>query len=76
MGNNGCGISRFLTLAARERTARLLKKVSASNPERYQIIRRSFRVLNLSAPLALGGFPLPFILHPSSFILPLGVALG
>jgi hypothetical protein len=23
----------------------LLKKVSASNPERYQIIRRSFRVL-------------------------------
>jgi hypothetical protein len=47
MGNNGCGISRFLTLAARERTARLLKKVSASNPERYQIIRRSFRVLNL-----------------------------
>jgi hypothetical protein len=47
MGNNGCGISRFLTLAARERTARLLKKVSASNPERYQIIRRSFRVLNM-----------------------------
>jgi hypothetical protein len=26
----------------------LLKKVSASNPERYQIIRRSFRVLKLA----------------------------
>jgi hypothetical protein len=55
MGNNGCGISRFLTLAARERTARLLKKVSASNPERYQIIRRSFRVLIPITPLNPAG---------------------
>jgi hypothetical protein len=36
----------------------LLKKVSASNPERYQIIRRSFRVLRLNdtaSGLSLGG---------------------
>jgi arylsulfatase len=34
-------------LATLQRTARVLKKVSTSNPQRDQIIRRSFRVLTL-----------------------------
>jgi hypothetical protein len=34
-------------LAALQRTARVLEKVSGSNPKRSQIIRRSFGVLSL-----------------------------
>jgi hypothetical protein len=46
-GNDGCGMVRFLALAAMKQTARFLETVSAPNAKRYQIMPASFGVLDL-----------------------------